>query len=86
MLTCTGKQSRNRRVGEEIGKGRKLSDVLLEMPEVAEGARTCLAVPKLAAEVGVEAPIAEAVVHVLYDGVAPATAVETLMTRTLRPE
>jgi glycerol-3-phosphate dehydrogenase (NAD(P)+) len=86
MLTCTGKQSRNRGLGEEIGKGRKLSEVLLEMPEVAEGARTCLAVPKLAAEVGVEAPIAEAVVHVLYDGVDPATAVEALMTRTLRPE
>ncbi len=86
MLTCTGKQSRNRSLGEEIGKGRKLPDILMEMPEVAEGARTCLAVPKLAAEVGVEAPIAEAVVHVLYDGVDPAAAVETLMTRTLRSE
>jgi glycerol-3-phosphate dehydrogenase (NAD(P)+) len=86
MLTCTGRQSRNRRVGEEVGKGRRLSEVLLEMPEVAEGARTCLAVPRLAAEVGVEAPIAEAVVDVLYEGVAPADAVEALMTRTLRPE
>ena len=62
MLTCTGRQSRNRRVGEEIGRGRALSEVLLEMPEVAEGARTCLAVPTLAARCGVEAPIAEAVV------------------------
>ena len=86
MLTCTGQQSRNRRVGEQIGRGRRLSEVLLEMPEVAEGARTCLAVPRMAAEVGVEAPIAEAVVQVLYDGVAPATAVEALMTRALRAE
>jgi glycerol-3-phosphate dehydrogenase (NAD(P)+) len=86
MLTCTGRQSRNRRVGEEVGKGRRLSDVLLEMPEVAEGARTCLAVPRLAAEVGVEAPIAAAVVQVLYDGVAPKTAVEMLMTRALKEE
>ncbi len=86
MLTCTGMQSRNRRVGEEIGKGRKLAEILLEMPEIAEGPRTCLAVPKLAKEVGVEAPIAEAVVQVLYEDVPPRTAVENLMTRTLRPE
>jgi glycerol-3-phosphate dehydrogenase (NAD(P)+) len=86
LLTCTGQQSRNRRVGEEIGRGRRLAEVLAQMPEVAEGARTCLAVPRLAAQVGVEAPIAEAVVKVLYEGVAPADAVETLMTRTLRAE
>ncbi len=86
MLTCTGQQSRNRFVGEQIGKGRKLSDVLVEMPEVAEGARTCLAVPRLAAAAGVDAPIAEAVVQVLYEGVTPREAVERLMTRALRPE
>jgi glycerol-3-phosphate dehydrogenase (NAD(P)+) len=86
VLTCTGQQSRNRRVGEEIGHGRRLADVLAEMPEVAEGARTCLAVPRLAAQVGVEAPIAEAVVSVLYENVPAAEAVEALMTRTLRAE
>ena len=70
MLTCTGRQSRNRfhRAGEEVGKGRRLEDVLVEMPEVAEGARTCLAVPGLARAAGLEAPIAEAVVQVLYEG------------------
>jgi hypothetical protein len=57
-----------------------------DMPEVAEGARTCLAVPKLAAECGVEAPIAEAVVQVLYEGVDVRDAVERLMMRTLRSE
>lgn len=86
LLTCTGTESRNRRVGEQIGKGRKLSDVLLEMPEVAEGARTCLAVPTLAARSGVEAPIAQAVVSVLYEGAAPREAIDRLMTRTLRAE
>ncbi len=86
LLTCTGQQSRNRRVGEEIGRGRKLSEVLVEMPEVAEGARTCLAVPTLAARSGVEAPIAEAVVSVLYEDVAPREAIERLMTRALRAE
>jgi glycerol-3-phosphate dehydrogenase (NAD(P)+) len=86
MLTCTGQQSRNRRVGEEIGKGRRLSDVLVEMPEVAEGARTCLAVPTMAARAGVEAPIAEAVVSVLYEMAEPRATVERLMTRALRAE
>jgi glycerol-3-phosphate dehydrogenase (NAD(P)+) len=86
MLTCTGQQSRNRFVGEQIGHGRKLADVLVEMPEVAEGARTCLAVPRLAGAAGVEAPIAEAVVQVLYEGVPAREAVERLMTRALRPE
>lgn len=86
MLTCTGQQSRNRFVGEQVGQGRKLADVLVEMPEVAEGARTCLAVPRLAGAAGVDAPIAEAVVQVLYEGVPAREAVERLMTRALRPE
>lgn len=86
MMTCTGRESRNRRLGEEVGRGRALADVLIETPQVAEGARTCLAVPRLAAECGVDAPIAEAVVQVLYEGVSPREAVERLMTRTLRAE
>ncbi len=86
LLTCTGLQSRNRRIGEEIGRGRKLSEVLVDIPEVAEGARTCLAMPRLAAQAGVEAPIAEAVVQVLYEGVPPREAVDRLMTRALRSE
>lgn len=86
LLTCTGKQSRNRFVGEQIGRGRRLADVLVEMPEVAEGARTCLAVPRLAGAAGVEAPIADAVVQVLYEGVPAREAVDRLMTRALRPE
>ena len=86
LLTCTGRRSRNRRVGEEIGAGRPLSDVLLEMPEVAEGVRTCLAVPTLAQRSGVEVPIAVSVRQVLYEGLAPREAIERLMTRALRAE
>jgi glycerol-3-phosphate dehydrogenase (NAD(P)+) len=56
------------------------------MPEVAEGARTCLAMPKIAAAASVEAPIARAVVGVLYEGIPPREAVEQLMTRALKPE
>ena len=86
MLTCTGSQSRNRRVGEEIGRGRTLSAVLSDTPEVAEGVRTCLAMPKIAAAAGVEAPIAKAVVEVLYEGVPAREAVDRLMTRSLKSE
>jgi glycerol-3-phosphate dehydrogenase (NAD(P)+) len=86
MLTCTGRESRNRRVGEEIGRGRSLQSVLSEMPEVAEGVRTCLAMPKIAQAGGVEAPIASAVVQVLYEGVPPKEAIERLMTRALKAE
>jgi glycerol-3-phosphate dehydrogenase (NAD(P)+) len=86
MLTCTGQQSRNRFVGEQIGKGKALSAILAEMPEVAEGARTCLAVPTMAARAGTEAPIAEAVVRVLYEGVPPRETISQLMTRALKSE
>jgi glycerol-3-phosphate dehydrogenase (NAD(P)+) len=86
MLTSTGYESRNRRVGQELGRGRKLDEILVEMPEVAEGARTCVAVPVLAARSGIEAPIAEAVVRVLYENVPPREAIERLMTRALRAE
>ena len=56
------------------------------MPEVAEGARTCLAVPRLGRDAGASAPIAEAVVEVLYEDVPAREAVEKLMTRALRDE
>lgn len=86
MLTATGRQSRNRHLGEQIGRGRHLADVLVEMPEVAEGARTCLAIPTIAARAGVEAPISDVVVAVLYEGCGPREGVEKLMTRALRSE
>jgi glycerol-3-phosphate dehydrogenase (NAD(P)+) len=86
LLTCTGQQSRNRFVGEQVGRGRRLRDILAELPEVAEGARTCLAVPRLAETAGAAAPIADAVVRVLYQDEDPRAAVEGLMTRALRPE
>jgi glycerol-3-phosphate dehydrogenase (NAD(P)+) len=86
LLTCTGAQSRNRFVGEQIGQGRRLDEVLAEMPEVAEGARTCRAVPRLAGAANASAPIAEAVVEVLYEHVPAREAVERLMTRALREE
>ena len=81
-MTRSAKGPQNERPAARLVRGAFRQGAAVEN----EGARTCLAVPRMAAEVGVEAPIAEAVVQVLYDGVAPTTAVEALMTRALRPE
>ena len=86
VLTCTGGLSRNRRVGEELGRGRALANVLAEMREVAEGVRTTRAVRLLAARRGVEMPITEEVHAVLYEGKAARAAVESLMARPLKEE
>ena len=86
VLTCTGGLSRNRRVGEELGRGRPLGDVLAGMREVAEGVRTARAIRLLAARRGVEMPITEEVHAVLYDGKPARAAVESLMARPLKNE
>lgn len=86
VLTCTGDLSRNRRVGIELGRGRKLSAILDEMSEVAEGVRTTRAAVALARRMGVEMPIAEIVNEVLDERLEVARAAERLMTRQLRGE
>lgn len=86
MLTCTGLQSRNRKVGEEIGRGTPPEVAMARSPEVAEGTRACVAAVAMAAESAVEMPIAEAVRRVLYEGLAPRDAIHALMTRDLRSE
>ncbi|HEX8116977.1 MAG TPA: NAD(P)H-dependent glycerol-3-phosphate dehydrogenase, partial [Pyrinomonadaceae bacterium] len=86
VLTCTGGLSRNRFVGQELGRGRSLEDVLAGMHEVAEGVRTTRAVRLLAARRGVEMPITEEVHAVLYDGKPARAAVESLISRPLREE
>ncbi len=86
VLTCTGGLSRNRRVGEELGRGRALADVLAGMREVAEGVRTTRAIRLLAARRGVEMPITEEVHAVLYEGKTARAAVGSLMSRPLKEE
>ena len=86
VVTCTSPRSRNRSVGEALGRGRPLADVLGEMTMVAEGVRSTAAVLDRAAAAGVEMPIAEQVQAVL-DGVrTPADAVSYLMLREARSE
>lgn len=86
VLTCTGGLSRNRFVGQELGRGRTLADVLAGMREVAEGVRTTRAIRLLAARRGVEMPITEEVYAVLYEGKPARAAVESLISRPLREE
>src|ERR1043166_6636265 len=86
VLTCTGRLSRNRRVGEELGRGRALTDVLAGMNEVAEGVRTTPARTRRAGRRGVELPITDEVHAVLYEGKPARAAVECLMSRPPREE
>jgi glycerol-3-phosphate dehydrogenase (NAD(P)+) len=86
VLTCTGSLSRNRAVGVEVGKGRKLEDVLSDRETVAEGVVTAQSARELAAREGVEMPIVDAVNRVLFEGQSPRSAISALMTRELRAE
>ena len=86
VLTCTGSLSRNRFVGEELGKGRTLAEILGELNEVAEGINTARAVKQLADRAGLEMPITNEVNAVLYDDKPAREAVTELMSRPLREE
>ena len=86
VLTCTGSLSRNRFVGEELGKGKTLAEITAGMNEVAEGINTARAVKKLADRAGLEMPITNEVNAVLYDGKPARDAVAELMSRPLREE
>jgi glycerol-3-phosphate dehydrogenase (NAD(P)+) len=86
VLTCTGSLSRNRFVGQELGKGRNIEDIAAGMTEIAEGVKTTLAVKRLADRLGVDMPITKEVHGVLYEGKSASDAVSDLMTRPLRDE
>ena len=86
VLTCTGTLSRNRFVGQELGKGRRLEEITAELSEVAEGINTARAVKKIADRASLEMPIVNEVNAVLYEGKSAADAVAELMSRPLREE
>lgn len=86
VLTCTGGLSRNRRLGEQLAQGRTVEQAAGSTPMVAEGFRNSLAVARIAERKGVEMPITEQMVEVLYHGKDPRRSVEDLMTRELRSE
>jgi glycerol-3-phosphate dehydrogenase (NAD(P)+) len=86
VLTCTGDLSRNRKVGFEMGRGKKLEEVLAQLGHVAEGVRTAKSAHDLALQLDVELPICNEVYSVLYGGKSPQQAVEDVLTRPLKKE
>jgi len=86
VATCTSRLSRNRMVGELLGQGRSLDDVLGEMRMVAEGVKTARPLLELAAAQDVEMPIAQQVADVLEGTRAPAEAIPALMLRSAKSE
>jgi glycerol-3-phosphate dehydrogenase (NAD(P)+) len=86
MVTCMSRHSRNRSVGVEIGKGRKLPDILSEMVMVAEGVETARSAKELAKRTGVESPIINEVYKMLFEGKNPHDACYDLMTRDPKGE
>lgn len=86
ITTCTSQHSRNRFVGEELGKGRKLKDILDGMVMIAEGVRTTKSAVGLAGKYEVEMPISEEVNKILFEDKPPKEAIRDLMLRSPKPE
>jgi glycerol-3-phosphate dehydrogenase (NAD(P)+) len=86
IATCGSPLSRNRTLGLELAKGRRLDDVLAERRTVAEGAPTARAALELARDLGVEMPITEQIFQVLYEGKDVREAVQSLMLRDPKHE
>ena len=86
VLTCTGELSRNRMVGIELARGRKLDEIVGSMKMVAEGIKTTGAAVELARRCNVEMPITEQMYQMLYHGVSPREAIRRLMERSLKGE
>jgi glycerol-3-phosphate dehydrogenase (NAD(P)+) len=87
VLTCTGSLSRNRTVGQELGRGGKLADILAGLGgKVAEGVLTTRAALGLARKRGIEMPITEQMELILDEGKDPREAIRDLMMRPGRDE
>ena len=86
ILTCYGTQSRNRRVGFELGQGRSLQQILAGMTMVAEGVGTTAALLALAKENHLELPITQQVHSILHLGNSPREAIRAIMERPLKRE
>lgn len=86
VLTCNGELSRNRRVGFELGRGRRLDEILSGMRMVAEGVHTTFAAAELASRLGVEMPITTQMHAVLRGEKSPRESLRELMERSLKEE
>ncbi len=86
IVTCNSKHSRNRFVGEMIGRGKKLRQIVEEMKMIAEGVKTTESAYHLRMRHGVEMPITEQVYNILFNDIEPKTAIRELMSRTSKRE
>ncbi|MCD4813340.1 NAD(P)H-dependent glycerol-3-phosphate dehydrogenase [bacterium] len=86
VVTCTSQHSRNRRVGEELGRGRTLEEILNSMEMVAEGVETTKSAKRLADQKNVEMPIITEVYKILFEVKSPRIAVKDLMQRPRKTE
>jgi len=86
VLTCTGELSRNRRVGQRLGRGERLQDILSGSRSVAEGVRTTRSARELAARSDIEMPIVEGVYRILYEDGRVQEGIDRLLERPLKSE
>lgn len=86
IVTCVSRYSRNRRVGKELGKGRRIDDIIAEMSMVAEGVKTCRPILELGRKVEAWMPITEGVVSLIYEGNSPDQMVADILSRPAMPE
>ena len=86
MVTCFSQHSRNRAVGERLGRGERLADIVASMQMVAEGVPTTYSAFECARKLGIETPIIDQVKAILDGTVAPADAMARLLGRDPKPE
>ncbi|MCD4781822.1 MAG: NAD(P)-dependent glycerol-3-phosphate dehydrogenase [Candidatus Omnitrophica bacterium] len=86
VTTCFSPHSRNRSVGERIGKGEKIKDILRSMEMVAEGVDTAKSVYQLSQQLNISMPVTEQVYKIIYQNKSPHQAVSDLMTRKVKAE
>ena len=86
IATCASPQSRNHHVGIELGRGRKIDEIIGSMKMVAEGVKSCKPIFELGTEAGVWMPITEAVVNICHHGATVEDVVQDLLSREIRAE
>lgn len=86
IVTCMSRHSRNRYVGEQVGAGKKLKEVLASMDMVAEGVETSRSASQLSKKLNVETPITNEVYKILFEDKDPVEATNDLMTRDMKME
>ena len=86
IVTCNSIHSRNRRLGELVGRGENLSKILSQSHMVAEGVKTAHSIQSLRDKLQIEMPICESVYRVLYENSNPISEVDRLMARNLKSE